>query len=75
MAQLIVEIHDTHRRLPAYRHITRFPLSIGRGYTNDIILNDPFVAAEHIVLEVAEDGWVFCNKGLPRSCGGFTTST
>lgn len=58
MAQLIVEIHDTHRRLPAYRHITRFPLSIGRGYTNDIILNDPFVAAEHIVLEVAEDGWL-----------------
>ena len=58
MAELIVEIHDAHRRLPAYRHVARFPLSIGRGYNNDIILNDPHVAAEHIVLEQAEDGWV-----------------
>jgi hypothetical protein len=58
MAELIVEIHDAHRRLPAYRHIVRFPLTIGRGYSNDIILNDPFVAAEHVVLDVAENGWV-----------------
>ena len=58
MAELIVEIHDAHRRMPAYRHIARFPLSIGRGYGNDIILNDPYVAAEHIVIDVAEGGWL-----------------
>lgn len=58
MAELIVEIHDAHRRMPAYRHIARFPLSIGRGYGNDIILNDPYVAAEHIVIDVAESGWL-----------------
>ena len=58
MAELIVEIHDAHRRMPAYRHIARFPLSIGRGYNNDIILNDPYVAAEHLVIDTAEHGWV-----------------
>ena len=58
MAELIVEIHDAHRRLPAYRHIARFPLTIGRGYNNDIILNDPYVAAEHIVLDATQDGWL-----------------
>lgn len=58
MAELIVEIHDAHRRMPAYRHIARFPLRIGRGYNNDIILNDPYVAAEHIVIEQAEHGWL-----------------
>lgn len=58
MAELIVEIHDAHRRMPAYRHIARFPLSIGRGYNNDIILNDPFVAAEHLVIDQAENGWL-----------------
>lgn len=57
MAELIIEIHDTHRRMPAYRHIARFPLTIGRGYGNDIILGDPYVAAEHIVIDVAENGW------------------
>lgn len=58
MAELIVEIHDAHRRLPAYRHIAHFPLRIGRGYNNDIILNDPHVAAEHIVIEKQEQGWL-----------------
>ncbi|MDQ1363582.1 MAG: hypothetical protein QG652_1443 [Pseudomonadota bacterium] len=57
MAELIIEIHDAHRRMPAYRHIARFPLRIGRGYSNDIILNDPYVAAEHVVIDTAENGW------------------
>lgn len=58
MAELIVEIHDAHRRMPAYRHIARFPLRIGRGYNNDIILNDPYVAAEHVEIDTAENGWL-----------------
>jgi cation transport ATPase len=38
--------------------ILNFPFTIGRGYDNDLILDDPYVAAHHLSIERAEDGAV-----------------
>jgi pSer/pThr/pTyr-binding forkhead associated (FHA) protein len=33
------------------------PINVGSGYRNDIVLGDPFVAPEQIVIEQIETGW------------------
>lgn len=39
------------------RHeLARFPVTVGRAYTNDVILDDPKVSAEHLRIERTEDG-------------------
>lgn len=42
-------VHARHR-------LERFPASVGRGYANDVILDDPKVSAEHLRIERREDG-------------------
>lgn len=42
-------VHARHR-------LERFPVTVGRGYGNDIILDDPKVSAMHLRLSRAEDG-------------------
>lgn len=40
-----------------HRHrVDRLPITIGRGYNNDFILDDAHTAATHAVVELAEDG-------------------
>ncbi len=40
-----------------HRHrVDKLPLTIGRGYNNDFILDDAHTAATHAVVELAEDG-------------------
>ncbi|WP_164013979.1 FHA domain-containing protein [Pyxidicoccus trucidator] len=42
-------VHARHR-------LERFPASVGRGYSNDVILDDPKVSPEHLRIERREDG-------------------
>ncbi len=42
-------VHTRHR-------LERFPVTVGRGYTNDIILDDPKVSASHLRIERTEEG-------------------
>jgi Inner membrane component of T3SS, cytoplasmic domain len=42
-------VHARHR-------LERFPVTVGRGYTNDIILEDPKVSASHLRIERTEEG-------------------
>jgi len=44
-------VHARHR-------LDRFPVTVGRGYFNDVILDDPKVSAGHLCLERLEDGSV-----------------
>jgi hypothetical protein len=44
-------VHARHR-------LDRFPVTVGRGYFNDVILDDPKVSAAHLRLERLEDGSV-----------------
>ncbi len=42
-------VHARHR-------LERFPVTVGRGYTNDVILDDPKVSPTHLRIDRAEDG-------------------
>jgi hypothetical protein len=42
-------VHTRHR-------LERFPVTVGRGYGNDIILDDPKVSASHLRIERTEEG-------------------
>jgi hypothetical protein len=44
-------VHARHR-------LDRFPVTVGRGYFNDVILDDPKVSAGHLRLDRLEDGAV-----------------
>lgn len=44
-------VHARHR-------LERFPVTVGRGYANDVILDDPKVSTVHLRLERGEDGAV-----------------
>ena len=54
--QVVVEVLDGRGRVQARDRLTRLPATIGRGYSNDVIVDDPYVDAEHLRLVPAEDG-------------------
>jgi len=56
LAGLIIEVQDYLRQTKAYYPVKEFPLRIGRGYSNDIILADPHVCAEHLVIHADDSG-------------------
>ncbi len=43
------EVHARHR-------LDRFPVMVGRGYSNDVILDDPKVSASHLRIDRTEEG-------------------
>lgn len=45
---------DVAQRVP----LTALPATIGRAYDNDVIIDDPFVAAHHLRIERLDDGKV-----------------
>ena len=63
MAELIVEVDDHAQRMRSYYPVEKFPLKIGRGYDNDIILTDPHVCARHLVINRSEQGWLAEDAG------------
>jgi hypothetical protein len=56
LAGLIIEVQDHLRRTKIYYPVKMFPVRIGRGYSNDIILSDPHVCAEHLVIHEDDNG-------------------
>lgn len=56
MAQLIIEVQDHSRGHRTYYPVADFPVTIGRGYGNNIILSDPHVCAEHLIVSKNENG-------------------
>jgi len=58
LAGLVIEVQEHLRRTKTYYPVEVFPVRIGRGYSNDIILSDPHVCAEHLVIHADDsDGW------------------
>jgi hypothetical protein len=44
-----------------HRHQVReLPIRLGRGYDNDYIIDDDYVAANHAVIEAGEQGGLVC---------------
>lgn len=58
---IIEEITRNHKLL--HRHqLNQETVTIGRGYHNDIILNDPYICPEHLSLNYADDGFYLQDK-------------
>ena len=53
---IFVELLDRREHLQQRFRIESFPLTIGRAYTNDIILEDRHVSPEHVRIRLDEDG-------------------
>ncbi|MEO7062345.1 MAG: FHA domain-containing protein [Dokdonella sp.] len=54
-----IEVSAHQREAPIRQRITTSTLTIGRAYDNDVVLDDPYVAAHHLRLLRAADGiWV-----------------
>lgn len=53
---IVAEVLEKSGRVHERFRITRFPATIGRGYGNDIILDDDFVSAAHARIELDEAG-------------------
>lgn len=51
-----IEILDPKGRVSARHPIDAFPVTIGRAYTNQIILDDPYVCPEHVSISQSEMG-------------------
>ncbi|MGQ0715271.1 MAG: FHA domain-containing protein [Gemmatimonadaceae bacterium] len=54
--QVIVEILDPRGGVRSRARLERFPAGIGRSFTNDVILDDPYACPEHLQLVREEDG-------------------
>ena len=51
---MIVEVRDLEGHLRERRRVAVFPVSVGRGYPTDIILDDPYVCPSHLRIEPRE---------------------
>jgi len=53
---IIEEVTRGHKLLGRHKFLTN-KVSIGRGYQNDIILADPHVCPEHVIIEYVNEQW------------------
>lgn len=51
-----VEILDRHGDVSARHPVHAWPVTVGRAYTSDIVLDDPYVAAEHLEINRTDGG-------------------
>ena len=54
--QVVVEILDSRGGVRSRARLDRFPAGIGRSYTNDVILDDPYACPQHLQLVREDDG-------------------
>ena len=53
---IVVEVLDRHGGVRFRHRIDRFPATLGRGFDNDVILDDPHVSARHARIEATAGG-------------------
>lgn len=62
MAKIIIEeVNRLGHVISRHKH-DQLPITVGRGYQNDLILSDPFVSPEHVVITESENGWLVEDK-------------
>lgn len=57
-APVVLEILDRFGKVRERHRLERFPVRIGRGYDNDIIIDDPYVSPNHVEMIVDGSGHV-----------------
>lgn len=61
--KIILEIHTGHDQPPVYHRTETFPVTLGRGYDNDIILQDMHISAAHARIDLRDGRWVLTDLG------------
>ena len=54
--ELIIDVVSRGKKVLQRHHANGEKITIGRGYDNDVILTDPYVCANHLLLNVNEQG-------------------
>ncbi len=57
MAELIIQKLNPRNRVVRTYKFSTFPVTIGRGYDNDLILTDAYVCPGHAAIHRTEAGW------------------
>jgi len=63
MDKLIVEIVSRSGHVLSRSSHTFFPVTIGRGYDNDCIVDDAYISPHHLCVSPAEAGWRVTDNG------------
>ncbi|WP_455223119.1 FHA domain-containing protein [Kaarinaea lacus] len=58
MAKIIIEEINRLGHVISRHKFDQLPISIGRSYQNDLILSDPFVSPEHVIVRETDQGWL-----------------
>ena len=66
----LIEVQERDGRVSRAISVHRWPLSLGRALDNDVVIDDPFVAAHHAVLDLNEEGELMLSVG--ESINGVT---
>lgn len=59
----IVEVRDRGGELIERLRFEGAEIRVGRGFRNDVVIDDEYLSAEHVVLTRTEDGWAFRDLG------------
>ena len=51
-----IEVLARNGEVKSRHRFDQLPIRIGRGYDNDLILDDPYIAAQHASVEMTESG-------------------
>lgn len=62
MAKIIIEEVNRLGHVTGRHSFDQFPVTIGRGYQNDLIIDDPYVSNEHAIINETENGWLIEDK-------------
>lgn len=52
---IVIEVLDHLGRVKEHHKLTDRHITVGRSYNNDVVLNDPYVCAHHLDLELGDD--------------------
>jgi len=58
MVQIIIEEINRLGHVINRHKFDQLPVSIGRSYRNDLILSDPYVSPQHVIIDESDTGWL-----------------
>lgn len=58
MARIIIEEVNRLGHVIGRHSFEQFPVTVGRGYQNRLIIDDPYISAEHVCINETENGWL-----------------
>lgn len=67
------EILDRHGDVTTRHPVYEWPVKVGRAYTSDVVLDDPYIAANHLEINQTDKGCYQLNE--LGSVNGLTTNT